>query len=195
VFALIAVAYGGLNAKSYQASDEDKITQELQQAVQKFVEASDAPIWAIHFKAVDQRRDSSSGATGKHRPILDLLLTRTQRGCHPRFSFEAKRLYQKSGEKEYLGADGLGAYLDGTYRPEDDEAGMLGYVQEDTPADWADRLGKEMKANEKQLAVSPGGSWKTFPLVSALPFTFRSGHNRCSTGKQITMYHVLLAFC
>ena len=195
VFTLVAVAYGKLDAKSHQRSDEDTITQRLQEQIEGFVVASDAPRWAIHFWATDQRKDSSSGATGKGRPVLDLSIGRTQRGPRPHFTFEAKRLYERSGEQEYLGSEGLGAYVDGTYRREDDEAGMLGYVQRDSAKDWAARIEQEMKAKAASLAVCPGGGWQAVSVVADLPHTYLSRHERRAVGSWITMYHVLLVFC
>lgn len=195
VFTLVAVAYGKLDAKSHQRSDEDTITQRLTEAIDAYVEEGNAPRWAIHFWATDQRKDGSSGATGKGRPVLDLSIGRTQRGPRPRFTFEAKRLYDRSGERQYLGSEGLGAYVDGTYRREDDEAGMLGYVQRDSPSNWAARIEQEMKSKAASLAVCPGGGWQAVSIVADLPHSYLSRHDRRAVGRRITMYHVLLAFC
>jgi hypothetical protein len=194
VFLLLAGGYRKLDASSYQDSKEDTITQRLQEAIESYVEAADAPRWAIHFDVVDQRRYAASGVTGTARSILDLVFLRTQRGPRPRFTFEAKRLYEKSGEKKYLGPDGLGAFIDGSYRREDNKAGMLGYVQNHTPVVWAAKIEQGMKSEAKSLAVSTGGNWQATSLAPDLQFTYRSRHDRPSVGRQITMYHVLLPF-
>ncbi|MGD0092814.1 MAG: hypothetical protein ABSE73_23125 [Planctomycetota bacterium] len=195
MFAILEAAYGKLDFMSHQGSDEDTITQRLQEGAEEFVTASDAPSWAVHFDVVDQRKDNSSGAIGKERPILDLVFTRVLRGHRPRFTFEAKRLYGNSGAGKYLGMEGLGAYLDGTYRQDDDEAGMLGYVQSDTPANWAAKIEHEMTASAESLAVCPGGAWQAVFLAPGLQFSYRSRHEGPAVGAPITMYHVLLAFC
>jgi len=195
VFAILEAAYGALDSKSQQDCDEDTITQRLQEGAQAFVESVNAPPWAEHFEIVDQRKDNSSGASGKNRPILDLVFTRTQRGRRPRFTFEAKRLYEKSGEREYLGREGIGAYVDGTYRRDDGEAGMLGYVQKDSPAEWADKITAVLASNPKGLDICQGGEWRSVVLARNLPFAYQTRHARKSIGTEITMYHVLLLFC
>lgn len=195
VFNILSMAYAGLDAKSHEQSDEDTITQGLQERAQEFIESAHAPRWAYHFEVIDQRRDGSAGATGKRRPILDLLFVRTQRGRRPRFSFEAKRLYGNSGASEYIGTEGLKAYVDGTYRCDDDEAGMLGYVQSDTPENWAGKIKKTMTASPASVAVCPGHGWRRVSIARGLKHTYYSRHDRSSVGRQIAMYHTLLSFC
>lgn len=195
VFHILAVAYDHFDCKSFQNSDEDTITQRLQERGQEFVEAQDAPRWAVHFEVIDQRRHGSAGQTGKRRPILDLLFSRTQRGTHPRFTFEAKRLYEKSGEAEYVGGEGLTAYVDGTYRREDDEAGMLGYVQSDNLDNWAARISKEMTNRATSIGISAGNGWRAVTIARGLTHTYYSRHDRTTVGRSIAMFHILLSFC
>ena len=87
------------------------------------------------------RTASSAGANpsrcrGKHRPKLDIEIEHQNRGTPPGLGFQAKRLGPSHGVCNFLGEEGLLAFINGYYPTIHGETGMLGYVQSRTPAAW-----------------------------------------------------------
>jgi hypothetical protein len=89
---------------------------------------------------------------------------------------------------------GLQMYIRGEYAAEQDEAGMLGYVQTNEPAAWANQLSACLKEKPADHAVHEGGEWSPCSITSELLLTFRSVHNRLSIGRFLTVFHTLLEF-
>jgi hypothetical protein len=117
-------------------------------------------------------------------------------GRHPRFQFEAKRLHGKGNPAvtAYLGDEGLGCFLSGTYAQEWDEAGMLGYVQAGDPSKWASRIENRVRDNRGVLHVTTDGNWVLHQIIPELHTTYRTFHNRPTLQRSITIYHTLLDF-
>ncbi len=101
----------------------------------------------------------------------------------PEYNFEAKRLFRPGfPASKYLGRDGLGCFLDGRYARAYHEAGMLGYVQSDSVAWWADYLKARMEIGA--------------PITECFePWAFhhewKTSHGR-SGSTMIDIYHILL---
>ena len=85
-------------------------------------------------------------------------------------------------------------YILGEYAAEQDEAGMLGYVQTGEPASWASQLRSALKDKPIDHAVYEGGEWSPCSIVAELKVTFRSVHSRKSVGRCLTVFHTLLEF-
>jgi hypothetical protein len=85
-------------------------------------------------------------------------------------------------------------YIRGEYAAEQDDAGMLGYVQTGEPTAWADQLEVRLKGKPAEHAVCAGGEWSSCPLATEIPLTFRSVHNRLSIGRPLIVFHTLLKF-
>jgi hypothetical protein len=115
-------------------------------------------------------------------------------GAKPRFRFEAKRLTSGRSVTAYLGKDGLQMYIRGEYAADQDDAGMLGYVQTGEPTAWAAQLEARLKEKPVQYAVCTGGHWTSCSLTSEIPLTFRSVHDRLSIGRPLVVFHTLLDF-
>lgn len=111
-----------------------------------------------------------------------------------RFQFESKRLGKRHTVKNYLGPEGLGCFLRGDYSSDEDEAGMLGYVQSGDLIDWANRLSMALAESSGDYEVDPNNPFVPFPAgLSALP-TYCSKHERKAVGVPIVLYHTLLKF-
>jgi len=107
---------------------------------------------------------------------------------------EAKRLYCPASLGEYLGKDGLQRILNGDYAADHPDAGMLGYLQSETPAAWAKRLGSRLGQVGGEYAVREGGGFRQVPVSRRLSHTYRSRHDRSSVGSPVDIYHTLLTF-
>lgn len=194
VHGLIRIGYQRLDAARYRQSQEPEITGELVKAIRSAIEGANAPPWAFNYAVHDDPPQSVGGLLGKKRPRVDIEFERTQRGSHPRFQFEAKRLNDGASVTDYLGKDGLGCFLDGRYAEGHDEGGMLGYVQSNDEDAWARRIGDRVAGDPGGCRLGSNGGWRLSPVAAELRHTFRTRHTR---GKQsdITIYHTLLRFC
>ena len=191
VFSLLQVGHGSLSRSRLRGAHEKEITGELARALQQMLDDPAAPDWYDHYSVHEEPRIHAPDRKGKHRRRLDLRFERTGPRPRPHYEFEAKRLCRgKSGVAEYLGVDGLGAFLNGDYAAQWPEAGMLGYIQSDDRDFWQNAIA--MKISQEQ-ALPPDGEWRPEPAVGQLP-TYRSTHRRGKSLNPIRIYHVLLSF-
>jgi len=197
---LILLGYGRLTASEWSEADEVTITGELTQATRAAIESEDAPDWAVHFAVHDDPPVKADDRTGKGRPRVDIILERTERGRHPRYHFEAKRLYREGSDRDYLGDDGLGCFLSGRYAKDENEACMLGYVQSEEETIWAGRISDRLQGSSAMYRICEGGSWQDYDSVLVKLQTlrnigsYRTRHNRRGPLGAITITHLLLHF-
>ena len=95
---------------------------------------------------------------------------------------------------KYLGSAGLGEFLSGNYARDKLEAGMIGYVQSDTPKSWAEKAQKKFDKEPKLVRACSDGSWTSITIIGELSHCFRSKHHRITKKRPITLYHVFLIF-
>lgn len=191
---LVGLAYRTLDAPSFHDAEETEITGELVRAMEARLEDLSAPRWMHQLDVLDDPPQNAPGRRGRRRRRVDIEIRRIQAGPRPRFRFEAKRLHSARSIAAYLGSDGLMLYITGEYAREQDEAGMLGYIQAGTPAEWADRIGGQLDEGAASYSVRVSGEWAFSPLVQELVHTFRSRHDRLAVGRPIAVYHTLLIF-
>lgn len=180
VHRVLAAGYRRLDVVKLAKKEETAITGLLVDKMRALVESRACPRGAQHF-AIHDDQPHSGALEGRYRPRIDIVVQRTGVGRQPRFHFEAKRLYATDSVSEYVGEDGMGCFLSGRYAKEAPDAGMLGYVQKDTPEVWATKL-------EKKLGARAG--WTQHSLDVALPYSYRSSHVR--QRKPFELFHVLL---
>lgn len=191
--ALVWMGYQRMEPPAFAESEEDDITGELVRHMRSAIEDSGAPTWVEHYSVSEQVRSSAEGRLGKRRPIVDVEFERHRRGMRPRLRFEAKRLGRGAGVGDYLGDEGLGAFLVGHYSRTHQEAGMLGYVQTGSGDSWAGRISAELSANPKRHRVTDDGAWRQLLITAALPLCFQTEH--FDERKQpLLILHVLLQF-
>ena len=191
---LLAMGYARMDAASFQTEEETVITGELVLAMNAALESSDAPSWVAHFAVSDDPPVNAPGRTGKRRRRVDIEVIRTQRGRRPRIQFEAKRFYKSGSVAAYLGAHGMGLFLDGAYAAGHADVGMLGYVQVREPHDWADKIEKKLSGNRTEYGVRDDGHFRRQNLTPTLDSTYRSRHDRPTVGKPVTIFHTFLRF-
>ena len=191
---LMAMGYARLDHGSLRTAEEAEITGELVDSIREATEAPESPRWVERYECADDPPLSTPGRRGKRRRRVDLAFVRTQHGPRPRFQVEAKRLYCGGSVGAYLGTEGLGRILSGDYAAKHSDAGMLGYVQVDTPAKWATRIEKRLGNSPAQYAVRANGGFCASRVSSLLEHTYRSSHERISVGMPVDVYHTLLAF-
>lgn len=186
---LVALGHVRLAPSDLAGLEETDITGKLCVAMNAVLDGSDAPPWATIVTVVDEQPESVRDKTGKCRPRTDVCVRCTNPRPEHRFRFEAKRLNRSAALSIYLGDDGLLALVH-SYYGDLPYAGMIGYVQTDTPNKWSERIKEAMRtAPRKYDIVEP----VEFPLLGiGVPepvFCSEHGTNN-ETGKRIT--HTLL---
>jgi hypothetical protein len=189
---LIWLGYQRLKQGTLAGAEEDDITGELVREMKFVVQDPESPPWVEHYEIDEQVRQNVPGKRGKGRPIMDIEVERHQRGPRPRLGFEAKRLGRGHATGGYLGSEGMSAFLSGYYPTTHGEAGMIGYVQEETSAVWSGRIADEITRNPNVHRLAMGGALHNFDPGPAMP-AFRSAHST-TDGKPLVMIHVLLSF-
>lgn len=180
VHCVLAGGFRRLVAATLAEKEETAITGVLVDEMRALLERRDCPKGAEHFSVHDDRPESGDGVEGSSRPRIDIIVERTGQGPRPRFHFEAKRLNRSDSVAKYIGNEGMECFLSGKYANHDPDAGMLGYVQRDTPETWATRLSTKLS----------GAGWALHSLHASLPHSYRSNHTR--GGRPFELFHVLL---
>lgn len=197
VFELLRRGYERLDSPDFQDSEEEDITGELIREIRNVTEDRSGPSWVSSYAIHDDPRINAPDRLGNRRLRLDIEFERTCSGKHPRYPFEAKRLSSRTYAtmEKYFGPDGLRQFLSGNYASEHDEAGMLGYVQSETPSDWARKAHDTFVKNTEILHLCFNGNWKPVDNLAKFDNCYCSKHNRPSVGKPISLFHVFLSFC
>ncbi len=194
---LIALGYRELRAENFIRSEEPEITRRLVRAMRKIMERDSSPPWVVLYSIQPESTLDVPGKRAKELPRVDIEVERHGRGVRPCFRFEAKRLGKNHTVGLYLGEDGLGCFTSGKYpltHPHP-EAGMLGYVQSQDEAAWAEKMKKALKRYPTRYSVANNGQWEQSSITSQLEYTYRSKHSCSAQEEDITVFHTLLRFC
>ena len=189
------MGYQELHTEKYTSSEEPEITGELVRAMRKVQEQESAPEWATHYTIHDDPPLNVPGKRGKKRPRVDIEFERVTRGSRPRLRFEAKRLRGNRDVRQYLGEDGLGCFTSGKYPLTHPEAGMLGYVQNDSETAWAARIETALRQAPDVYYIAGNNVWEKHQITPQLLYTYCSRHHCQTLGADIHIFHTLLRFC
>lgn len=194
VHQVLQEGYSRLNAKSHQATAEPAITGELVRSMKSYLRDLSSPEWADHFSVHDDPPVNDDIRFGKDRHRIDIRVD----GAKPRpgasFAFEAKRLATGFPVAKYVGDQGLGCIIRGDYARDENDAGMIGYVQEKDANHWAGEIQSAIKADQGKFQVSESGWWASHSFSNGPAHLFRSIHSRATVGREVTIYHSLLFF-
>lgn len=195
VHELIRLGHERMNVGLYQDSEEPSITGELVNSIDTVLEDDQAPTWVIWYAVYDDPPINKDGRYGKYRQRVDIQFVKHRKGKRPKMQFEAKRLYDKSSASKYLGNEGLGCFLSGEYACAHQEAGMLGYVQVNNEATWADEIKSHIEKKPQDYCLCNNGSWTKTSITPKLEYTYRTSHNRAKAKEPIGISHIFLNFC
>jgi hypothetical protein len=194
VHRLLALGYARLDAPKYCNADENLLTQDFVAALRQVTQDMECPRWTSYFSIHEKQKQNDENLQGNSRLELDIVFERTQRGVHPHFVIEAKRLGPSHPIKTYLGPDGLGAFISCEYAEEHNDAGMLGYIQSETLDFWSNSLGHEFDTSKDEYCIDINGTWEHHAFPDGPARTYRSRHIRKNGHRPITIYHTLLDF-
>ncbi len=196
VFQLLKWGYDRLDTLQYQYSQEEDITGDLAGEIDEIVQDRSYPSWVGRYFVHEEKPITKSDRKGKKRQRLDIEIERIRHGRRPRYPFEAKRLCANTHATmgAYLGPEGLGEFLSGNYASEENEAGMLGYVQSDTPETWSEKALDKFRTNPG-LVQACAGAWSDTNVLPDRDYCYCSHHQRITIRNPITLYHLFLTFC
>lgn len=202
VHRLLQLGYESLIPTAFTNAEEDDITGELCRHMKVLTEEQPTERWMSRYSVHDQdpvndvvNSETGKVRRGKRRPKLDIRLAGKSRVPNTRFCIEAKRLYRSGSLKEYTDDEGLGAFVAEYYAKGDDAAGMLGYVQSGSVAEWLGKLEAGL-AQEISLEKGPQGEvWILSQFPEGPPSTYLSFHCRSASGRRLDVFHVFFSFC
>lgn len=197
VFQLLKWGYERLEALQYQNSDEEEITGDLAREIEDIVQDRSFPNWVGRYSVHEEKPITTNQRKGKKRQRLDIEIERIRHGQRPRYAFEAKRLCANTHATmgAYLGNEGLGEFISGNYAADAEEAGMLGYVQSDTPEAWSKKAMQKFENNPNLLNICDDSKWKKTSVLPDLNYCYFSRHYRITNRNPIKLYHLFLVFC
>lgn len=196
VFQLLKLGYDRLDASFYENWKEPAITGELKRGIKEVLNSRMSPKWTGRYTVREEEPIDSPDRKGVERQRIDIEFERVQHGPRPVYPFEAKRLCTNTHSIGlYLGSEGLGEFLAGNYASNTDEAGMLGYIQSESPKEWAKKAKRKFEDAPESFHLCPDGNWASASIIEGLDFCFHSKHDRPSMGKPIAIYHLFLIFC
>jgi len=156
------------------------------------------PRWSHFYNVHNEHPIPSDEHPGKQRECIDLAIVFVAGRGRPEFVLEAKQLnhaksYQRAGN--YTGAEAMKRFLSGdyaAYTARFPEVGMLGYVLSDSVGAWRDRLKTAIKDKGPELALRR--PQQDIRVVADFPLEWTSEHDRQSTSRPVTIYHILVSF-
>lgn len=193
VHQLVLLGYGRLIPSAYEKAEEPSISGDLVEAIDHVLSERDEP-WMSMFSVHDDPPINDGRRKGKRRKRVDLRIDSGAVRPRARFRFESKRLGRRHTAKIYLGTDGLGCFLRGDYAGEEDQAGMLGYVQRGNLGDWSKKIAQEFAKAPALYAVDSEAPFSVESTRSTVSQAFHSRHNRSAVGRPILIDHILLIF-
>lgn len=189
---LLQLAHKRLNATDFKKELEENITGELVRAMNDEIELANE-IWMSRYIVEEEKPLNAPSVRGKKRRRIDIRIVQfARRGRRPDLLFEAKRLIGKRGVSDYFGKDGIGCFLAGAYPLSAPSAGMIGYVQDRSLAEWQEQLARYAKRCAARLKIVAGGGWRDFSCP--LPYSSISEHTH-PDHPRLQVVHLLLLFC
>ncbi len=192
VHQLIKRGYDRLTPSALREEEEPAITGILVEAIEEVLDDPNSEHWADFFDVHDDPPVKHRSRRGKRRYRLDIKFVSSQQRPRQLFSFEAKRLGERHPVRAYLGKEGLGCFLDGKYAGDQDDVGMLGYVQSGDSAAWIAEIGRSLAASPQKYSVLD--SWQRWYFAGGPDHCYRTRHSRQGHERELNVYHTLLSF-
>jgi len=149
-----------------------------------------SPAWVTDYEIHDDPPVHDPKRRGKHRRRVDIKLASRRFRPRARFCFEAKALNANAGVADYLGDDGLGQFVHGGYAADQNQGGMLGYVQTEDCDRWSKKVSEKLDPVKQQ--IGRGGSWTNVRITKQLAHTSQTIHKRPGQLRNIAIIHTLL---
>lgn len=176
--------------------DEPGMTGKIAEAMKQRLDYHpDTPDAYLHYCVGDQEPVSPAGQTGNDRLRLDISLIRS--GIRPRISylFEAKRLRtSKFPIGKYVGAGGMGDFIECRYGRECPEAAMVALYEDRDLTYWKSELERVFQDDEtpgrKKLRTT--SKLSEISILPELEGELQSVHERTDLAGPICLFHIFL---
>ena len=165
---------------------EDDITGFLTEALE--VEVKN-PAYFGHYEVHEQKPVHNTNRIGRSRQRIDLVFEAKDPRQKREFCCEAKRLKTSTNTvADYIGAEGMGCFVNCEYATDQPLGAMIGYVQNSTMAHWHGEL-------VRSLATTTNLNLQTDlvaqQIIARLPHEWLSVHQRVN-GQAMSIYHIFL---
>ncbi len=193
---LIAEGFARLDPAELPTKSEEAISGRIDDRCNDWLNHQTAPSWTKSYFVTSERPERSGKREGKKRPRVDIFVESSSMRPRARFVFEAKRLYRSNSVAEYVGASGLGDFLDGSYQPSAPAAGMLGFVQKGSTDGWIEKVRQKLDRERRSHGLTEQGPiWGLRSLDERLGTTYLSRHARAAPLARLEIYHSFLLCC
>jgi hypothetical protein len=191
VHQLLAWGYADARVGFRAEQDETAITDLIVRGMNARLNAPETDDHFDRYFIADDTPQEGEGREGRSRRRVDILVERN--GSKPRLKYilEAKRLRRNGYPlSAYLGGEGIGRFVRGSYAEHALEAAMIGYVQSPSVDEWAKELLAAINgAARVSLAVRSG--LDRLAVIAELPHSWVGVHARRGA-PNMTICHILL---
>ena len=196
---LLQAGYEAMDAKACNIWAEPEISGELAWKIEELLYTRRRP-WMRYWTAVDNwpenepDKPGSKKRLGKRRRLPDIKLKYAGLRETMYFRFEAKKLAGTGDYNDLIShTAGLGRFLRSVYGREDKAAGLLGYVQTESPDIHAERVRTALATDPRKYRVNPGGNWTSTAWKNGPKCSFRVVHSR-EPASDIEIFYSFLLF-
>jgi len=194
VHQLLAWGYEAIKDKVEAMHEEEQITGWLAKAMDEQLNAPQTPREYQHYSIHEEKPVHDQNRSGKNRQRIDIVITYSQTSPRSQFCCEAKRLKKGSHTiAKYMGAEGLGCFLNDEYAPDQNEAAMLGYIQDASTQHWYSQLNQSLQKAAKKSSSHILEPLSEAKIHSDLACEWTSRHQR-SSQNPIDIYHIFFDF-
>ena len=190
VHVLVWEGYSRLDRSKLSRLHEPEISGLICEAIQRTLDDPTAPDWVDDYEIHDDPPVHDKLRRGKRRRRVDIKLASRRQRPRIRFCFEAKCLNKNAGVSDYLGKEGLGQFIAGTYAASEWDGGMLAYVQSSDCATWCEKV--KTKLDSKKHKLARGGTWQAIAITDLLEHCYQTIHKRPQKLRNIAVLHMFL---
>jgi hypothetical protein len=190
VFELIGWGFRDAEQDIRKMEHEEDITGLIRKAIRKKLDSDPSPrlkYYSVH----NEDPVDDLGTLGKNRPRVDILFEYGGTRPRLRYSLEAKRCARVIHKSRYTikwYAEGIAAFLAGTYATDSPEGGLLGLIQSDDEKFWTSELARLLEADVSLACKTPLAESQ---LITDMLDVALSRHQR-KDGSDIDLYHAFL---
>ncbi len=190
VHILLWMGYSRLDRSLLPGLEEPAISGLICESIEAVFDDPKSPDWVDDYEVHDDPPIHDPKRQGIRRRRVDIKLQSNRSRPRQRFCFEAKPLNTSKRVSAYLGKEGLGRFLDGSYASDQPIGGMIGYVQTEDCDRWCDKI--HAKLEKRAHKLGRGGKWTLVTITNDLPRTYQTIHKRAKRLPNITIFHTLL---
>ncbi|QDU16856.1 hypothetical protein CA11_46920 [Gimesia maris] len=190
VHSLLWMGFSQLECSRLSDLDEPEISGLICESIAAIFDNVESPGWVNNYEIHDDPPVHDPNRQGKRRRRVDLKIISNHFRPRQHFCFEAKSMKSSKSVSAYLGKEGLGRFLDGSYSSDQPIGGMIAYIQVEDCDSWCSKITSKLDKNKHK--IGRGGSWTASTIVSTLKHTYQTSHKRNRPLNNITIIHTLL---